>query len=333
MTSWRRVFLALALLGGVLVAGTTGYVVLGFSLLDAAYQTVTTVATVGFREVRPLGDAGKVFTMVLILVGVGTTLYTFSVVLETLIEGRLGELFGRRRMERRIEAMHGHVIVCGWGRVGRAIADDVSAAGGELVVVDKEPSRAENHDYPMVLGDATDDQVLANAGLARARALVAALDTDAGNLFVTVSARALRPDLFIVARARLEDSEEKLRRGGADRVVNPQRIGGTRMAAFVLQPHVTEFLDVVMRDRGIEFRLEEIVIPGGSTVAGQSIRDAHLRDRTGALVLAVRHQSGDFTTNPSPDTLLQAGQVLIAIGTAQELDALSRAVVNGASRS
>jgi voltage-gated potassium channel len=337
MTDWRRLRLALGMLAGVFVFGTVGYVILGFSLLDAAYQTVTTVATVGFREVQPLDDVGKVFTIVLILVGVGTALYTFSVVLETLLEGHFGALFGRRRMERQIEAMSGHVVVCGWGRVGRAIAEELTAAHADLVVVERDPDRVSGaaagtgvgEGVPVVVGDATDDRVLEAAGLSRARALVAALDTDAGNLFVTVSARSLYPDLFIVARARAEESEEKLRRAGADRVVNPQSIGGARIAAFVLQPNVTEFLDVVMHDRALEFRLEEVEVPPGSAIAGQSIRDVHLRDRTGALVLALREPDGAFNTNPAPDTVINAGQVLIAIGTLDELTALEKLTGEG----
>ena len=176
MTDWRRLRLALAMLASVFVLGTIGYVILGFSVLDAVYQTVTTVATVGFREVQPLDDAGKVFTIVLILVGVGTALYTFSVVLETLFEGHLRALFGRRRMERQIETMHGHVIVCGWGRVGRAIADELTAANTDLVVIDLDPTRVAEATLPAMVGDATEDRVLEAAGLLRARALVAALD-------------------------------------------------------------------------------------------------------------------------------------------------------------
>jgi voltage-gated potassium channel len=326
MFDWRRLRLALALLATVFVVGTVGYVVLGFSWLDAAYQTVTTVATVGFREVEPLDDAGQIFTILLILVGVGTALYTFSVVLEMLLEGHLSQLFGRRRMERQIAAMHGHVIVCGWGRVGRAIGEELRAAGSEMVAIDVDANRVAQDDIAAVVGDATEDRVLEHAGLSRARALIAALSTDAGNLFVTLSARSLRPDLFIVARARVEETEEKLRRAGADRVVNPQSIGGARIAAFVLQPNVTEFLDVVMHDRGLQFRLEEILVPAQSSVAGQSIRDAHLRDRTGALVLALRGEDGQFATNPPPDTTIEPGQVLIAIGTPAELDALAQTV-------
>lgn len=326
VSNWRRLALALGLLAGVCVAGTVGYVLLGFSLLDAAYQTVTTVATVGFREVEPLDARGQIFTIVLILIGVGTALYAFSVLLETLIEGHLSELFGRRRMERQIESMHDHVIVCGWGRVGRAIADELVAEATPFVVVDRDAHRVEATELPVVVGDATEDRTLEEAGLSRARALVAALDSDAGNLFVTLSARSLRPDLFIVARARVEDSEEKLRRAGADRVVNPQSIGGVRIAAFVLQPHVTEFLDVVMHDRGLQFRLEEISVPPRSPLAGRTIRDAQLRDRTGALVLALREADGSFNTNPSPDTELREGNILIAIGTSSELDALTTLV-------
>jgi voltage-gated potassium channel len=322
VTNWRRLSLALSTLAGVVAIGTLGYVALGFSVLDALYQTVTTVATVGFREVEPLDDTGKVFTMVLILVGVGTALYTFTVLLETLIEGHLAELFGRRRMERQIDALHDHVIVCGWGRVGRAIGDELAASGVPLVAVELDAARAAAAVVPVVQGDATDDAVIEKAGLQRARAVVAALESDAANLFLTLSARALRPEIFIVARARVHESEEKLRRAGADRVVNPQSIGGARIAAFVLQPHVTEFLDIVMHDRNLEFRLAEVLVPTQASIAGRSIRDAQLRDRTGALVLALREPDGTFHTNPPPDTPLREGHVLIAIGTADELVAL-----------
>jgi len=323
MTDWRRLRLALAVLACVMVVGTVGYLILGFGFLDAIYQTVTTVTTVGFREVQPLSDAGIVFTIVLILLGVGTALYALGVLIQTLVEGDLHDVFGRRRMERKIADIERPVIVCGYGRVGREIAKDVAEAGGDPVIVDRNAERLESSPYATVVGDATDDAVLRRAGLDRARALVAALDTDAGNLFVTVSARALRPDLFVVARVRVDESIEKLRRGGADRVVNPQSIGGARMAAFVLQPHVTEFLDVVMHDRDIEFRLEEVTVAPDSPIVGDTLREAQIRGRTGALVLALRAEDGEFSTNPSPDARLDGGQVLIAIGTPRELSALA----------
>ncbi|MGD9793877.1 MAG: TrkA family potassium uptake protein [Acidimicrobiia bacterium] len=319
MDAIARLRAALIALGAVLVIGTIGYVLLGFSALDAMYQTVTTVATVGFREVQPLDGTGKVFTMVLILLGVGSALYAFTVMLEVVVEGHLGTLVGRRRMDRQIASMQGHVIVCGWGRVGKAIARDLAASGRDFVVIDESAERVSGIDHPVVVGDATNDDVLRSAGIERASALVAAIATDAANLFVTLSGRALAPQLFIVARARDEASIDKLRRAGADRVVNPQELGGARMAAFVRQPHVAEFVDVVMHERSMEFRLEEVVLSARSPISGTTLRDAHIRDRTGALVLALRDGAGRFTTNPAPDARLEAGNVLIAIGTPDEL--------------
>ena len=319
---YRRVLLGLLILLVVMTIGTVGYVVLGFSLLDAVYQTVTTISTVGFREVEPLSTTGKVFTIGLILSGVGTALYTFTVALETLIDGHLRDLFGRRRMYRQIANMTDHVIVCGWGRVGQSIARYLANASQPLVVIDRDPERIPEIPYPYVQGDVTEDDTMRAAGIERARTLVAALDTDAANLYATLSGRTLRPDLFIIARAHTDSSEPKLERAGANRVVNPQRIGGARMAALALQPHVAEFLDVVMHDGDLEFRLEEIELPEESPLVGRSLREAHIRDRTGALVLALRGDDGTFTTNPSPETEMAPGQILIAIGTAEQLCSL-----------
>jgi len=325
--AWRRLRFGLAALVGILVAGTAGYMVLGFSLLDAVYQTVTTVSTVGFREVHPLSTGGRLFTIGLILVGVATALYSFTLVLEAVVEGQIAEVLGRRRMDRQIARMDGHVIVCGFGRVGRNLAHYVAGAGEDVVVVERDPDRAATAEgsVHVVRGDATSDEVLREAGVERARVLVSALNTDADNLFVTLTARSLRSDLFIVARARVESSEAKLAQAGADRVVNPQGIGGARMAAFVLQPHVAEFLDVVMHDGSLEFRLEEVPLPERSPLAGRSLREAQIRDQTGALILALRDADGGFTTNPPPETVLGAGQILIAIGTEAQLKALAAA--------
>jgi voltage-gated potassium channel len=331
MRRGRHVVIGLMVMAGVVIVGTLGYVLLGFAVLDALYQTVTTITTVGFREVEPLDDAGQLFTIVLIMAGVGTALYTLTVGLELVVEGHLGAAMERRRMQKRIEAMSDHVIVCGWGRVGRAVGHELSEAGRKLVVVDEDPERLEATDnMPYVIGDATSDEVLRQAGITRASALVAALETDAENLFVTLTGRALKPDLFIVSRAKQVSSVDKLTRAGADRVVNPQEIGGARMAAYLLQPHVTAFLDVVMRDPSIELRLEEVEVAGGSPFLGQSLRQAHVRDRTGALVLALRNPDGSFVTHPDPDIAMAVGQILIAIGTDDHLRALAKAVAGPA---
>jgi voltage-gated potassium channel len=312
------------LLVGVMVVGTIGYRLLGLGWLDSAYQTVTTIATVGFREIpedpsRPF----RIFTMGLVLTGVGIALYTATVLLESLVEGRLTDRIGRRRMERTIAELEGHVILCGWGRVGRSIHQFVTGAGEDVVVVEQDPERFDRVPGLKVEGDATDDRVMAEAGIDRASRLIAAIDTDADNLFVTLSARARRPDLFIVARVRDEGNEAKMRQAGANRVVNPQQIGGARIAALALQPHVADFLDVVMHDGSLEFQLADVAVPPGSPLAGRSLRDAQIRDRTGAMVLALRDEEGRFTTNPPPETEIDGGSVLIAIGTGAQIEALT----------
>jgi voltage-gated potassium channel len=321
---FRRVRIGLGALALVLVVGTVGYLLFGFGLLDAIYQTVITITTVGFNSPHPLDAGSKVFTIVLILLGVGTALYTFSTVLEVLIEGHMRDLVRRRRMERDIARTSGHVIVCGWGRVGREVGRFLTNAGRVVVVVDRDPVRLQDLPYASVLGDVTDDETLLKAGIERAATLVAALDTDADNLYVTVAAKSMRPELQIIARARSESSEPKLVRAGADRVVNPQQLGGDRMASFVTQPHVVDFVDIVMHDGTLEFRLEELVVTDTSSLSGHTLRSAQLRERTGALVLAIRRPQGEFITNPSPEDVIEAGDVLISVGTAEQLEGLAR---------
>ncbi len=324
MSPQRRIGVALVALLAVLIIGTVGYMLLGFAPLDALYQTVTTVTTVGFREVHPLGPIGQVFTIALILVGVSTALYTFGVLLEGLIEGHLREHIERRRMDRAIDRMTGHVIVCGWGRVGAASVAFLDSLGEQVVVVDRDPERLKGLDYPTICGDVTDDHVLEAAGIARARALISALDTDADNVFVTLSSRALRRDLVIIARARNESSKSKLLRAGADRVTNPQLIGGRRMAAFALQPHVAEFLDVVMHDDTLDYRIEQFEIAADSPLLGATLNEAAIRKTTGALVLALRQPAGVFLANPLAETPIEAHAVLIALGTPDQLNGVRR---------
>lgn len=321
---WRRVATGGGVLCVVLGAGTLGYWLLGLSPLEALYQTVTTVSTVGFRELFHLDTASEIFTIVLVLAGVGAVLYAFSEILEGLIEDTLTGLVKRRRMEHQLEQMHGHVIVCGWGRIGRVVAEHLVSAGRELVVVDLDAARLEGTPHPHVVGDATEDAVLRRAGITRAASLAAVTANDATNVYLALSGRSLSPDLFIVARARVAGSEPKLLRAGADRVINPQAIGGARAAAFLLQPHVAEFVDVVTHGLGVDFRLAELTVSPTAVFVGSTLRDAHIRDRTGALVLALRHEGGHFSTNPSPDSVLEQGQVLIAIGTDEQLRALGQ---------
>jgi voltage-gated potassium channel len=313
---------AIGMVLAVFIGGTIGYLLFGLSFTDSVYQTVTTVTTVGFRELEEFTVLEKWFTIALIIVGVSTVLYTFTLAVQVVVDGQLRNFVGRRLMDREISKLSGHTIVCGWGRVGRAVADDLAGNGESIVIVDIDGERVQNVPYPTVVGDATLDTTLREAGLDRAKALIAALEGDAENLFVTLSARAIKPDLFIVARARQDESVPKLANAGADRVVNPQELGAARMASFVARPHVAEFVDVVMHERSLEFRMQEFAIPVGSPLAGRTLRDANLRKETGVLVLAVRMVDGTFTTNPDPGMVIEPHQVLIAVGTDDDLTRL-----------
>lgn len=309
---------------GVLVVGVIGYLFLGFGFLNSLYQTVITISTVGFVEVEEFGSAEKYFTIMIIVAGFASVVFAVGQVVEFVVEGHLQRTFGRRRMDRTIAHMSDHVVLCGWGRVGQAFAGYLRL-DEELVVVDSDPAKLATCAYPHVLGNATDDGVLRSAGLGRSGTLIAALATDADNLFVVLSARAANEDTFIVARARADSTADKMIRAGADRVVNPHELGGSRMAALVAQPHVAEFVDVVMHEGGVEFQLAEVELPEGSPLVGRTLGGAHLRASTGSLVLAMRNTDGSFTTNPSSDTPLQDGQILIAIGTETQLAQLRAA--------
>ncbi len=299
-----------------------GYVAFGYGVLDAVFQTVITVTTVGFGEVHRFGTGQKVFTIVLILTGVGSAAYSFTVSVETLLEGYLADEFGRRRMERQLRQLRGHVVLCGWGRVGRAIASSLRSSKVEVVVIDSSAERAGTVDGPSLCGDATDEDVLRAAGIDRAAALITALNGDADNLYVTLTARSMCPDLFIVSRTASQSAIVKLLQAGANRVVNPQDLGGARMAALATQPDVAEFLDVVMHDGSLEFRLEQVDVPPGSPLAGQTLSSARVHAHSGALVLALRHPGQEFRTNPEPEAQISGGDVLVVIGNAKQIDAL-----------
>ena len=323
-TAIGRLQRAIAMVIAVGIAGTIGYWLFGMSLTDAAYQTVTTVTTVGFRELQEFNNLEQWFTIIIIITGVSTVLYTFTLAVQVVVEGQLRDFVGRRLMDREINKLTGHTVVCGWGRVGRAVADDLINTGHSVVVVDVNADRVADVAYPTVVGDATLDSTLRTAGIERASALIAALEGDAENLFVTLSARAIMPDLFIVARARQDESVPKLANAGADRVVNPQELGAARMASFVARPHVAEFVDVVMHERSLEFRMQEYDVPDGSPLAGATLREADLRRRSGVLILALRRVDGSFTTNPDPDIVIEPHQVLIAVGNDEDFHRLNK---------
>ncbi len=321
----RRLRRALLALLGVIVVGTLGYVAMGWSLIDAIYHTVTTVATVGYGEVQPLGTGGRIFTMALIIAGAGTVLYNLGLLVELVTEGQLRDQLERQRMDSQIARLRGHTIVCGYGRVGRAATTRLLASGHDVVVVDRDPSRLADATVPHLIGEAADDGLLGEAGIAHADSLIATLDTDAETVYLVLSARALRPDLTIVARARTEDSRHKLLLAGATRAVNPQLLGGRRMAVFTERPHVSEFVDSVMHDEGVDSRLHEVTV-----ATEQALGSLLGPGRDGAVVLAVRRaRTGVFETCSDPDELtVEPDDVLIVFGTQEQAARLrSRAEV------
>jgi voltage-gated potassium channel len=323
----RRVLRVALLLGAVIAMGTGGYMALeGWRLLDALYMTVITLSTVGFTEVHPLSDPGHLFTIALILTGVSTAAYAVGTVGEYVIGGRLSGALRRQHMQHEIDRLEGHYIVCGYGRVGQQVVDELDARGTRTVVI--EPS---DEAFPpdakgplRIRGDATDDRSLRTAGIDRAAGLVAAAGDDATNIVVTLSARALNADLLIVARAIQPEAEDKLRRAGASHVVSPYRIGGQQIVTQLLHPRITDFLDVIMHRGNLELWLEEITVAPDGPANGRPLGETGIWGPDGVKVLAVGREEGHLVTSPRADHRLAAGDVLIALGTLDQLDAARR---------
>lgn len=324
----KRLMLAAGLLAAVLFGGTLGYMVIEHArAFDALYMTVITVGTVGYGEVIPLSEAGRIFTMFLIIAGFGILVFTLGTFIDFVVEGHLRGLLEGRRMHTSIDRLSGHHIVAGMGRVGSVVATALAEDGAPFVVIDTCPDcveRATEAGWLIIAGDATDEDVLRQAGVERAKSLVTALDTDADNLFVTISARSMAPDLFIVARSSHESSEPKLKKAGANRVITPNEIGGRRMATMILHPVVSDYLDLVTHGDELEYRLQEVEVGASCAFAGASIKQARVRDETGAYILAVQKADGRINTNPSSDTTLCPGDRMVVLGTAAQLEALVR---------
>jgi voltage-gated potassium channel len=316
------------LLASLLTLGIVGYMLIeGWSLLDALYMTVTTITTVGFREVKPLSDEARIFTVFLILFGVGVAFYILTALVALVVEGDLGLALGVRRMKGKIEALRDHYILCGFGRVGEEIARDFVAHGVPFVIIDSNPQateRARKQDYLLVEGDASSDATLLEAGIQRARYLLAASDSDSGNTYIVLTAKALNPALFIVARAGQRASATPMLRAGADRIISPYSIGGRRMALSALQPLVVDFIDTLAAGRHGEQILAELEVSQESGLAGMTI-EACFRACPGATVLALQKSSGTIQVGPRGNAILELGDRLIVLGYEAELEALSPA--------
>ena len=328
MSGWRRLATGGGLFLSLLGLGTAGYMLIeGWSFLDALYMTVTTVTTVGFREIRPLDTGGRIFTIILVLFGVGAAFYILTALVQTVVEGELGLALGVRRMKARIDALRDHYILCGFGRVGKEIARELTARRVPFVIVESNAealARARSGEYLVVDGDASVDATLEEAGVRRARCLLAASDSDSGNTYITLTAKAMNPDLFVVARVGRPANEDKLRRAGADRVISPYLIGGRRMALSALQPIMVDFMDTLIRGRRGEQIMVELEVTPDSALVGISLREA-LNLSQGVTVLGLHRRSGGtVTVGPRLDEVLDVGDRLMLLGEEEDLERLSR---------
>ncbi|MHB8646386.1 MAG: potassium channel family protein, partial [Thermomicrobiales bacterium] len=311
LTTNARARIAIAALIVVLAIGTAGFMVIErWSFIDALYMTVITLSTIGYGEVHPLDTAGRVFDMGLIIVGVASGLYALGALAEGALEQRIFQnLVKERRMAREIERLADHYIVCGYGRVGMNVAMELARENKQFIVVEQDAALVETcraAGYNAVRGDATQDMVLLQAGVERAKGVVTALDSDAANLYITLSCRSLRANLFIVARASEESVEPKLVRAGANRVLCPYSLTGRRLAEMVIEPEMSDVVEVIGRHSHLELYLEEVTAGSNSALIGRSLGDATIRTETGAAIIAIKKYDGTLLANPSPHLRINA---------------------------
>lgn len=327
---FRRLLPAILLLLTVIFVGILGYILIeGWTPLEAIYMVVTTIFTVGFQEVHALSSTGRIFTVFIIFGGVGSAIYAAGQAVEIIVEGEMSGYRKRRRMSKSISEMKDHYIICGFGRVGHQVAQVFEASRIPFVVIDSKKETVEEleaRDIPSIIGDATHDTVLIDAGIQHAKGLVACSDSDVANVYVTLSARVLNPSLNIVARAGFKDTEKKLFMAGANRVISPYFISGVRMAALATQPVVSDFLDMVTHDGQVDFSLFEITISPDSPLLSMNLANADITNKSGALVLAVRKSSGAFELQPKALSKIEKNDVLIVLGTQEQYQALERMV-------
>jgi voltage-gated potassium channel len=330
---FRKLLPAFIILTAIVLIGIVGYELIEkWNLLDSTYMVVITLFTVGFQEVRPLSSAGKLFTMFMIVGGVGSAIYAAGQAVEIIVEGEMSGYRKRKRMDKKIREMKNHNIIIGFGRVGHQVAQAFETSRVPYVVIDSKKETLEEleiKNVPSIIGDATSDSVLMEAGILSAKGLIACSDSDVANVYVTLSARVLNPGLNIVARAGYKDTEKKLIMAGANRVISPYFISGIRMAALATQPVASDFLDLVTHGGQIDFRLYEILVPEGSPLINASIAEAEVRTKSGALILAVRKGDGTFDLQPQAASTINKDDVLVVIGTQVQFEALEQMVLPG----
>ncbi len=319
----------------VLLIGTIWFSAFeGFDPLEALYMTVITVSTVGFKEVHELDRSGQIFVVILIISGLTVMTYTLGAVGRVVIEGSIQRYLGRQRMMREVEKLKDHYLICGHGRMGQILCEELRREGADFVVIEGDPEVAEKlvqKGYLVVEGDATEDSVLENAGVVRAKGLVAVVSNNVDNLYITLSAREMsreeNPDLYILARATDKSASEKITRAGASRVISPYAIGGMRIVQALLRPTVSDFMDVATQSSGLDLMFEELTVSKNSGLDGVAIRDSGIRQGFDVIVIAIKKPSGRMVFNPGPEVILQIGDILIVLGDRDQLKRLESSLL------
>jgi len=319
----QKVKWAFFLLGLVFIVGVGGYMVIeGWGFFDSLYMVIITLATVGFAEVHPLSFEGRLFTLFVIIFGAVIGFYAVSNVIKPIIEGEIRKVFGRRKLEKEIKSLKNHYLICGFGRMGSYISKELKTKKVPFVVIEKDEylrERLDREQYLYLYGDATEDEVLITAGVKKARGLVSVVASDADNVYITLTARELNPDLFILARSTDESSERKLIRAGANKVISPYYMGALRMVQAILRPAVVDFLEIAFHGKSMELQLEEITVKPNSNLIGFSLKEAEIRKKLGVIIVAIKESSGKMIFNPSPDIRIKAGDTLITLGEVNNL--------------
>lgn len=331
MNFLKKLKTAFLILLSITIIGTLGFHdIEGWGWIESLYTTITTMSTVGYGDFYPKTDTGRIFTVLLIIFGVGTMLYTIGLMAESMVEGKIRTIMGWGKMDKAIKKMSGHYIICGCGRIGYLICKELAQDKMDFVVVESDPGiiqRIDEEGFVYIKGDATNEKTLLGAGIKRARGVVCVLGTDADNLYVILTAKDLNPDAYILSRSEDENSEHRLLRAGADRVMSPYTLGGIRMAMALIRPAMLDFLEITTKRQSLELMMEEISIGDGSSLIGKSLESSDIRQKYGLIIVAVKKETGMMIFNPVSSYMIERGDKLIAMGEDEKVRKFSQVCV------
>ncbi len=326
----KKLRFAITLLLITIVISTLGYhFIEGMTFFDSFYMTMITISTVGFEELLPLSVPGRILTLFVIATGISLAGYTLGTLLRMFIEGELRKSFGRRKVEKKVSQLKNHFIICGYGRIGKLIAKELAAHKKDFVVIENDPAAVEELETERFLFlplDATSDEALIDAGINRAGGLVTAVRSDADNVFITLTARGLNSDIFILARASEEKSEVKMKRAGATRVVSPYLIGGKRMAQVLIKPTVVDFIDIAIQESNLGLRMEEAIVRKGSHLVGKNLIESNLRRDFGVIIVLIKKFTGEMIFNPQPAEVLDENDVIVMLGKKEDMERMGEII-------